>query len=327
MIMKCVKVLSIAVALFGITVISSAQTFQDVADAYNKAAEFLSKGDLDGVIAEMEKCVELAKKVGTDEAEEIGMNAEVNLPNYYLQKADKLNKEKDYPATLKALEATVAAAEKYKNTGVKEKAEKTIPTVYYAMGAADYQAQKFNEAVQKLNQAIALDPGNTGAYFLRGVCYQQLKDEPNMYESYKLTIEKGTASGDVSNVQKAKTQLVTFYNQAGSAAQGAKKWDDAIAAFSKTIEIDDVNTTAYYSLAVCYNEKKNWDSVIANLEKAVEFRTDKDRWTLDGANFYLGTAFAGKKDNAKACEYFKKVGEGNFLASAKYQIETVLKCK
>ena len=327
MTMKCVKVLSIAVALFGITVMSSAQTLQDVADAYNKAGELLSKGDLDGVITEMEKCVELAKKVGTDEAEEIGIKAEVNLPTYYFQKAENLNKAKDYPATLKALEATVAAAEKYKNAGVKEKAEKTIPQIYYAMGVADFQAQKFNEAIKNLDQAIALDPGNVGAYFVRGVCFQQLKDEAKMEESYRLAIEKGTANGDATNAQKAKAQLVAYFNQAGSAAQGAKKWDDAIAAFSKTLEVDNQNSTAYYSLSVCYNEKKNWDNVISNLDKALEFRTDKDRWTLDGANFYLGTAYAGKKENDKACECFKKVGEGNFQASAKYQIETVLKCK
>ena len=325
--MKCVKVLSIAVALFGITVNSSAQTLQDVADAYNKASEFLGSGNLDGVIAELEKCVELAKKVGTDEAEEIGMNAEINLPGYYLDKAIKLNTSKDYPATLKALEVTVAAAEKYNNAGVKEKAEKTIPTIFYAMGIADYQAKKFDEAIQNFDQSIARDPENASAYYVRGACYQQMKNESMMDESYKLAIEKGTANGNAQTVQNAKNNLVSYYNQAGSVAQGAKKWDDAIAAFSKTIEIDNQNSIAYYSLAVCYNEKKSWDNVIANLEKALEFRTDKDKWTLDGANFYLGTAYAGKKDNAQACECFKKVGEGNFQANAKYQIETVLKCK
>ena len=326
MIKRCVKVLSIAVVLFWITVICSAQTLQEVTEARNKGAEMMAAKDLDGAIAELEKCVELAKKVGED-AEEHQILAESALPNLYLQKAEELNKTKDYPATIKALEATVIAAEKYNNPNVKEKAEKSILQLYMGLGKSNFAEKKYNEAIQNFDQVIARDSGNAEAYFIKGASYQQLKDEPKMYENYRLAIEKGTANGDASNAQKAKTQLINYYNQTGSVAQGAKKWDDAIAAFSKTVEIDNQNSTAYYSLAVCYNEKKSWDNAISNLEKALEFRTDKDRWSLDGAYFQLGTAYAGKKDNAKACEYFKKIGEGNFQASAKYQIETVLKCK
>ena len=229
--MKSVKMLSIAVALFGITVISSAQTLQDVADAYNKASELLSQGDFDGVITELEKCVELAKKVGTDEAEEIGVNAEMNLPGYYLAKADKLNKAKDFPATLKALEATVAAAEKYKNASAKESAEKVIPQVYLALGKADYAAKKFEEAIQNLDQVIALDPALAEPYFIRGASYQQLKDELKMDESYRLAIEKGTASGAAAITQNAQNQLSRYYLNVGITAQKAKKWDEAITAF------------------------------------------------------------------------------------------------
>jgi len=111
--MKTIKMLSIAVALFGMTAVSSAQTFQDVGEAWNRASEFLSSGDLDGVIAELEKCVELANKVGTDEAAGIGIKAENNLPGYYYQRATKILATRDFPATLQAIEATVAAAEKY----------------------------------------------------------------------------------------------------------------------------------------------------------------------------------------------------------------------
>ena len=326
MTIKSVKVLSIAVVLAGISMIISAQTLQEVTEARNKGAELMAAGDLDGAITELENCVELAKKVGED-AEEHQILAESALPNLYLQKANKINATRDYPATLKALESTVAAAEKYNNADVKGKAEKTIPQIYYAMGTADFQAQKFDDAIKNLDQVIARDPGNAGAYFVRGACYQQLKDESKMDESYKLAIEKGTANNDASTVQKAKTQLSRYYLNAGITAQRAKKWDDAIAAFSKTVEVDNANADAYYSLLVCYIEKKSWDNAITNGEKALELRSGGDPKALDGVNYQLGTAHAGKKENDKACEYFKKVGEGSFQAGAKYQIETVLKCK
>ena len=315
--MKNIRLLSVAAALFGITVISSAQTLQEVVEARNKGVEFMAAGNLDGAIAELEKCVELAKKVGGDDAEDHQIVAESALPNLYLRKANQINATGDRLAFLKALEATIAAAVKYNSADVKESAEKVIPQIYYQLGATDFQAQKFEEAIKNLDQAIARDPNMAAAYFVRGACYQQLKDEPKMEENYKLAIEKGDARG--------RTQLISYFNNAGATAQKAQRWDDAIAALSKTIEVDNANLDAYYALVVSYNNKKNWDSVISNAEKVLEIGATGDR--LNGTNFYLGTAYVGKNNNAKACEHFKMVGEGPFLANAKYQIETVLKCK
>jgi tetratricopeptide (TPR) repeat protein len=310
--------LSVVAVLFGITVISSAQTLQEVAEVLKNGSELNAAGDLDGAIAELEKCVEMAKKVGAD-AEEHQIVAESALPNLYLQKATKINATRDYPATVKALEAAIAASEKYNNADVKEKAEKTLPQVYYAMGAADFQAQKFSEAILNLDQVIARDPNMASAYFIRGASYQSLKDEAKMEENYKLAIEKGDARG--------KAQLTRYYNNAGATSQKAQKWDDAIAAFKKTIEVDSENSDAYYSLSSCYNSKKSWNDAISAGEKALELRSGGDPKTLDGVYYQLGTAYAGKNDAAKACENFKKVANEPFLAGAKYQIETALKCK
>jgi len=321
--MKSITLMSIVVALFGITVITSAQTLQEVTEAYNKGAELMAAGDLDSAIAELEKCVDLAIKVG-DDAVELQVVAESALPTLYFQKARKVLDSRDYQAALLAFEATAAAAEKYQSKEVKETAEKTIPQIYLTLGNADYQAQKFEDAIKNYDQVIARDPNNAGAYYRRGLCYQNLKDEAKMEESYRLAIEKGTANNDAQSTQGAKTSLSRYFLNIGIAAQRAQKWDDAIAAFSKTVEIDDRNADAYYSLAVCYDQKKSWDNVISNAEKVLEIGSSGDR--LNAVSYYLGSAYAGKNNNTRACEYFKKVGEGSFLAGAKYQIETVLKC-
>jgi len=323
--MKCIKLISIVVALFGITIISSAQTIQDVTEARNKGAELMAAGDLDGAITELEKCVDLAKKVG-DDAEEHQVVAESALPGLYFQKANKILTTRDYQATLKALEATVAAAEKYNSAAIKESAEKTIPQIYLTLGNADYTAQKFEDAIKNYDQVITRDPNNAGAYFRRGICYQNLKVEDKMEESYKLAIEKGTATGDAATVQNAKTALSRYFYNTGITARRAQKWDDAIEALTKTVEVDNENADAYYALASCYNNKKSWDDAISKCEIALQLKSGGDSKALDPIYYELGTAYAGKKDNGKACEYFKKVGEGPFLAGAKYQIETALKC-
>ena len=325
--MKCIKIFSITVVLSGLTIISSAQTLQDVVDARNKGSELMAAKDYDGAIAELEKCVELAKKVGGDDAEDHQIVAESALPDLYLKKAKNFSDAKDYQGALKALEATIVAAEKYKNADIKEKAEKAISPIYYTMGAADYSAKNYAEAIKNMDLAIARDQGMTNAYFIKGVCYESLRDEQNMVETYKKTIEVANAKGDASTAQKAQTQLTRFYFNAGVTAQKAQKWDDAIAAFSKTVEFDNTNADAFYSLAACYNSKKSWDNAISSAEKALELRSAGDGKNLDGIYYQLGTAYAGKNNQAKACENFKKVGEGTFLAGAKYQIEHALKCQ
>jgi len=273
------------------------------------------------------KDIEIAKKVGSDDAEDHQIVAESALPNLYLRKANQINATGDRPAFLKALEATVAVAEKYNDATTKEVAEKNIPQLYFAIGAADFQAQKFEEAIKSLDQAIARDPNMAMAYFVRGACYRSLKDDAKMEENYRLAIEKGTETNDARAVQQARSQLVSIFNNAGATAQRAQRWDDAIAAFSKTIEIDSGNSDAYYSLSACYNSKKSWNDAISTGEKALELRSGGDAKALDGVYYQLATAYAGKNDNAKACEYFKKVANEPFLVGAKYQIETVLKCK
>jgi tetratricopeptide (TPR) repeat protein len=319
--MKRFKVFSIAIMLSAFAAVSSAQTLQESTEARNKGAELMSKDDIDGAIAELEKCVTISKSVGP-EADENRTVAEAAIPGLYLKKADKVLDSKDYAAALKAFETAIASAEKYNNPGVKENAEKPMPQIYYAMGATAFQAKKYDEAINAMNQAIARDPNMGDAYFVRGACYQMQKNEALMSESYKLAMEKG---GDAV-AKKAKTQLFSYYYNPGAQAKNAQKWDTAIPLLSKAIEVDGTNATVYYALASCYNSKKNWDNAISNGEKAAELMGESAK-IADGVYYELGTAYASKKDNGKACENFKKIGEGPFLKAAKYQIEVTLKCK
>lgn len=320
--MKCRKLWSVVIVLFGLTSISMAQTLQESTEARNRGAELMSRGDLDGAITELEKCIEISKKVGP-EADENREVAEMAVPSLYLQKAEKLVKAKDYEAALKAFETTIAVADKYKNSDIKEKAEKPIPDVYYALGATAFQGKDFEPAISNLNNAVKLDPDMAKAYYVLGAVYQTQKEEEKMEENYKLAIEKAESTNDRSTLQRSTRALISFYNNKGVNAVQGKKYDEAISTFTKLLEIDDTYASAYYALAKAYNEKKSWDQAISVIEKGLTV----DKADKSSLNFELGNAYFGKKDNGKACEAYKQVTEGAFVPNAKYQIETVLKCK
>lgn len=317
--MKRFKVFSIAIMLSAFAAVSSAQTLQESTEARNKGAELMSKGDIDGAIAELEKCVTISKSIGT-EADENRTVAEAAIPGLYLQKADKVLDSKDYAAALKAFEATIASAEKYNNPDVLARAKKPLPLVYLAMGTAAYQANKPEDAVKSLDQAITLDPGMARAYYIKGAVYQKMANEAKMVESFKLAIEKGKAANDNATAKNAQTALRNFYYNNGIQALKVKKTDDAIAAFTEATAADNTYADAYYRLASCYNTKQQYDNAITNGEKALELKAS------DGVYYELGLAAYGKKDNGKACDYFKKITADQFLKAAKYYID-IMKCK
>ena len=123
--MKCIKLLSILVVLFGVTVIGSAQTMEDVVTAQTNGRNLMAAGNIDEAIAELEKCVALAEQVG-DDAVFIQIEIESALPNLYFQRVQRIPRD-DPSALLEALETTVAVAEKYNDTRTKENAERQIP--------------------------------------------------------------------------------------------------------------------------------------------------------------------------------------------------------
>jgi tetratricopeptide (TPR) repeat protein len=311
-----------AVSLTAVFSVSYAQTLEESIEARNKGAELMASGDIEGAITALEKCVEISQKVGP-EADENKTVAESALPGLYLQKADKILSTKDYEAALKAFTEVLAVAEKYKNDAVKEKIEKPMTEIYYAIGATAFQKNDVAVALENLDIAISRDPDHAKSYYIKGIIYQKQADENKMAENYKLAIEKADANNDRNTSRNAKSALSKYYYNKGILALQKKSYDAAVTAFDQTIEVDDAFADAYFRLATCYNAKKDYDKAIANAEKALAIKTTEK----DGIYFELGNAYMAKKDNAKACEAFKQVKADPYAANAKHQREIVLKCK
>jgi len=317
--MKYFKLLSVIVLLFGFKLMGSAQTLQDVAESLNKGVELRAARDFDAAIAEFERCIELAKIVG-DEALEHQTSAEGVLPELYFAKVQGIPRT-DFIAILEALVTAVEVAEKYNDQRTKENAERQIPQIYLAIGNTLRSEQKFEEAIENFDKAIAINPDFAQAYFLKGVCYESMRNEADMDENYRLAIEKGRTFGDAQNAQNAQQRLRNYYYNSGVSAQRAQKWEDAIAAFTKAVEVDENYFEAFLGLAMSFNARRSWDNAILNAEKALQIRE-----TSDVVFWELGVAYKGKNDRAKACENFRKVTSGPRLENAKHEIEVVLKC-
>ena len=88
------------------------------------------------------------------------------------------------------------------------------------------------------------------------------------------------------------------------------------------MEADENYFEALLGMVLSYNGKKSWDNAIEYSEKALQVRENAFE-----VFYELGIAYKGKRDNAKACENFKKVTGGPRLENAKHEINVELKCK
>jgi tetratricopeptide (TPR) repeat protein len=301
---------------------SYAQTLEEVVEARNKGAELMANGNIEGAIGELEKCVKISQQVGA-EADEHKEVAELALPGLYLQKANTLVVAKDYEAAVKALEETIAVAAKYRNEEVKEKAEKPLTDVYFGIGLTAFNKNDLPTAVKNLDIVNSRDANYAKAYYVKGAIYQKQQDEAKMVENFKIAVEKAVTANDKSTEKNAKGALSKYFFNKGIMALQKKTYDAAITAFNQTLEADDNFADAYFRLATCYNAKKSYDKAIENAEKALTIKTTDN----DGIYFELGNAYLAKKENAKACDAFKKVKAEPYAANAKHQREVVLKCK
>ncbi|MFZ6011689.1 MAG: tetratricopeptide repeat protein, partial [Bacteroidota bacterium] len=68
-----------------------------------------------------------------------------------------------------------------------------------------------------------------------------------------------------------------------------------------SISADPYNGWAYRNKAIYYLKKSAWDDAIRLLQRAEE--SDP---TIENLQSYLGDAFMGKKDKAKACEHYQR---------------------
>jgi len=300
----------------------------------------MAAGDFEAAILELEKSIELSEQIG-DDALELQVVAENALPSLYFQKAQNFLKAKDFSSTLRVLESTIVAAEKVNNSDIKERAERQLPVVYLSIGneLRSQSPPNFDEAIANFDKVISLNPDLAQSYFLKGVCYESMRNEPDMDENYKLAIEKGREFSDVQTSRQAQERLRNYHRNAGArfsneaqTMQNNKrpqrdidaKFNEAIVSFNKAIEADERDFDSYRGLLTSFNGIRRWDDAIISGEKAIEIR---DSGTgVDAVWFGLGVAYAEKKNNAKACECFKNVRAEN-LRKAVSDWNNILKCK
>lgn len=318
--MKRVK-FTITLLFLGLISVGRAQEeeINQAIDLFNKAAASFGENKYDEAIEQANKAYALVANV-QEGAEGVKDNYEKTISQMYYAKATSQVMEKDFDGALETLKKTSELAEKYSSQEVQGQIKDLMPQIYFAKAASNFSDKNFDEAIVNGEKAIELGASDSKVYLILGMSYLQKENNSKAEEFLIKTAEVAKAAGEEGDAKTANGQLSNIYLKKAVAAQKNKNWNEVIANANKSIEYSPTNN-GYKLKGVAALSLSKWDDAIEAWSQLLN--DPKDR---SAANYQLGVAYLNKKNNAKACSHFKAVGaDPTYKGPAEQQIKAA-KC-
>lgn len=159
---------------------------------------------------------------------------------------------------------------------------------YYKAGL-DLKEKNIFEAIASFKKAVSLDKKFDSAYVELGMAYSRINKNDSALWCYK----KALAIQPL--MPMANIALGHYYRDVAS------NMDSAILCYNTSLKTDSLNKMVFYSLAWCYNAKKEHEKAIPYAVKALEIDN-----TYKPAYNELGHAYRRTGKFKEAIEQFKK---------------------
>ena len=317
--MKKFRLILIAI-LFAVIYPVFSQTIDEAGAAFNQGLQFSKDLNYAEALKSYESTIQICDKLG-EEGMDLKLKAEQQLPGTYFNLAKGLYEAKNYNEAIPNFENAAKWADQNGEAKTADASRTYLAGIYYALGNADLKAETFDKALEKYNKALSYKPEYYKAYYGMGMVYKKQGNLPLMKESFDKVIAMG--GEDAKTIGAAKDAAATAYLNTGAKALQSNGYAKAIENLNTSLEYNNAEPKAYYYLALAYNGTSKWDDAIAAGNKALELTTE-DKSDI---YFQLGLSYEKKGDATAACDAFKKVTAGNNVAAAKFEIEQTLKCK
>lgn len=306
------------------TLLLSAQTKEDVINTYN-AGVALATTDVKAAIEKFNLAREMALKVGA-EADTLKNMIETQLPRLQINYAAELYKAKNITEAIPNYLLAIELAEKAGNTEIASKAKEIVPKLYFSQGNELYKSEKFDSALIYFDQALLYDSTYAKVYLSKGLVYKKQDNTQAMIAAMDKAIFYAKLSNDEKTATTAGNVVRDNLLMNGNKAVKAGNFQEALPLLNQATTYGEPKSDIFYLLALSYNKGSQWDAAIDAANQGIALETTSTNEIKAKFYYELGNAYLGKGENTSACISYKNALYGNYLESAKYQIETVLKC-
>jgi tetratricopeptide (TPR) repeat protein len=316
----------------GLTLVLVVIAFTAFSQDINKAGELFNEGNqavkankFELAIQKYDEAMKVAEPLG-EEGEMIVINAQSQIPQLYYKIGVTDYKDQKVDKAIAEFEKAIDFGKKYNDPETVTKAQETIPKLYYAKGNDFYKEDDFENALKNFEQSAAIAPDYSRAFWGMGLAYNKLDNNKKMKESFEKALELAKAEGDDKMESKISKTAKKFLQASGAKKLQAQDWDGALQCFDASLSFDADNADNYYYIALANNGLSKWDEAVVAANKGLEMSASQN--VEYKAKFYyeLGNALKGKGDSTKACEAYTNAKHGRFVESAQYELTTVLKC-
>ncbi|CCI31357.1 TPR repeat-containing protein YrrB [Microcystis aeruginosa NIES-1211] len=172
---------------------------------------------------------------------------------------------------------------------------------------------KAREALEALDQVLATLPAREkGSEFhgeilnYQGVFYEQMNQSEKAIDSFEQAIKispqnpnyYNSLSSALQNVKRYDRALAainraieiaprsSWYSNRGNTYKDIKKWDLALADYNQALTLNPNNSRAYIARADVYEERKEWDLALADYNRAIEIDANFAAAYISRGSFY-----------------------------------------
>ncbi|NTU57833.1 MAG: tetratricopeptide repeat protein [Chlorobiaceae bacterium] len=164
----------------------------------------------------------------------------------------------------------------------------------HLMGVIALQTQKYQRAIELINQAIELYPHNAAYYSSRGAALQELKQLDAAIASYDQAItlipdfadawyNRGLALQGCNRMEAAIAsydkviaivpEFAEAWSNRGAALQALNQLDEAVASYDRAIVINPNYAEAWSNRGVALHRLEQLDAAVASFEKAIVLKS------------------------------------------------------
>ena len=187
--------------------------------------------------------------------------------------------------------------------------------IYYQKGISLRKSNKNEEAKNAFEESLKLNPNFEASYNALGGVYFSMGNFTKSIEKFEKILEMKNVKANVKD--KVKSNMALAYSRLGNESLSKGEASKGIDYLKKAVEHSNYDA-AYLSLAKVYSETGLYDESIKAAENALKFRSKISR---GGPYYYMGIAYKGKGDNAKAREMFAQAqSDATYKKTAEYEL-------
>lgn len=321
------KIAIILTAIFLTAAVQSiaAQEMKAAVDLYNGAATTMKQKPQEAV-DNLNKCIEMCKALGTDEASNLENSAKKVLPDAYFFLAQSLYKQLKISESFEAMERSKATAEELKDAKRANRATRTLSALYFQQGRQKQLDGNYAEAIDLCKKSLKHNDRVLDLWIIIAQCQDSLKQYDEMLQTLKDGMDAAQRAANLARRTDLQIMATNYLKSEAIKRQEAKKPQGAIEVLNKALEFDTHDATIYQPLAVAHNALKEYDEVIKNADLALGCLRPGDE-NAAGIYFMKAQAQQAKGDTKGACESYKQSATGSYKSAAEHEMKEVLKCK